>query len=505
MKTNLYSLLTGLLMAAYTVSYGQETVSEFTFHNGKQFSDTDIMECSDGTLLTGIYYHSSDYEEYGFLVCKTSPEGQLIDSVVFGYGWNLFSINGTTDSFVIPSFYRDEIDSTGFHFRMTFIDANLNLIETVSVPIFSGVDPHRLSFDDLILTPENNFIFSYWTDIEEDEYWADYAVFHMMCIGLDGTIISESETDRVLPPNWSNMPAASALTYYSRGFGIFEESPRIYYKMGGYIGTNNNHPWPLIAYFFDEDLNLTDTIVNKYIDENIYYDWTGGEHLIPFEKNTFKETYIMAAQIHCPDNTYRSSLVKYDMNHNPLFIANVESTTHSGSPVETVVVDENTIFHAYKAYQGYSCALGLVRLDNELNILWDITLSGGQFNYAYGKCLKVLQNGDVAVAFSTNYGNSGDYLHLYIIHDGYDATPEITEAKKPFVLYPNPVKDQLSLSFAENNKPESIALYDLSGHLVGTKRNNMENIDISSVSTGVYMLRVTMKDGTKYHEKILKE
>ena len=54
MKTKLHSLLTGLLMAACITSYGQEIASEFTLQNGKLFSNTDIMECSDGSLLTGI-------------------------------------------------------------------------------------------------------------------------------------------------------------------------------------------------------------------------------------------------------------------------------------------------------------------------------------------------------------------------------------------------------------------------------------------------------------------
>ena len=76
-------------------------------------------------------------------MCKTSPEGQLIDSMAFDYG-TLFSINGATDRFVISSFRLEDADSTEF-FQMTFLDANLNITETVSIPIFSGVDPQRLA------------------------------------------------------------------------------------------------------------------------------------------------------------------------------------------------------------------------------------------------------------------------------------------------------------------------------------------------------------------------
>ena len=176
-----------------------------------------------------------------------------------------------------------------------------------------------------------------------------------------------------------------------------------------------------------------------------------------------------------------------------------------GNPIQTVVADENTIFHAYNSYaSAYNEIVKIARLDKDLNILWNIILPGGQYNIAYGHCLKALQNGDVAIAFRT-YGNSSDRLRLYIIHDGYDATPETTTTNCPFTLYPNPVKDRLTLRFEDGDEPESVELYDLAGRLVGTKPNGLENIDMSAMSSGVYMLRVTMKDGTRYHKKILKE
>lgn len=501
-KTQLCTLFFGLLMTTCLTSYAQEIVSEFNFQNGKLFSDTDIVECSDGSLLTSFSYYSSDYTESGILICKTTSEGQLVDSLRFDYG-HLFSVNGTTDSFVFSSFHWDNADSTEF-FNMTFIDADLNITDSISIPVFSGVDPQGLSIDELVFTPENDFVISYWTNLVMHNYWTQNGVFHLMRIGLDGTIVAESETDRMLSPNWSNAhPSDSALTYYSQGFGIFRESPRAYFKIGGYIGTNSNHPWPLIAYFFDEELHLTDNFVYKYIDENTYFDWVGHEHLVPFENNASTDTYLMAAQVRHPDGVYRASMVKYDWDNNPLIVKSVESTT-TGGPIKTVVVDENTVYHAHQIHQSTKTLVGLARLDNDLNSLWNINLPGGQSNYAYGQCLKALQNGDVAMAFFTTDGHDGDLLHLYIIHDSYDGTPETTN-EKPFVLLPNPVKDRLRLRFSQGNEPEELALYDLQGRLVSNKCNSLEILDMSAMPTGVYMLYVTMKDGKRYQEKIVKE
>ena len=101
--------------------------------------------------------------------------------------------------------------------------------------------------------------------------------------------------------------------------------------------------------------------------------------------------------------------------------------------------------------------------------------------------------------------NSADKLYLYIIHDGFDATPETIITERPFTLYPNPVKDQLTLRFDDVSEPESVELYDLAVRLVGTKPNDLESMDMSAMSSGVYLLRITTKDGTRYHEKIVKE
>ena len=511
MKTKLYIFLTGLLMAACITANGQEIVSRLLYHDGYMFSNFDLAECSDGTLLTGIYYYNYNYEERGILVCKTSLDGQLIDSVRFNYGSKLFSLNGETDSFVIPDFPWDEANST-LSFRMTFIDADLNVTNEVIVPNPFGTyfDTDAMAVEDILFDPFDNFIITYWTDLVINDYWSSDGVFHLMRIGLDGTVISENDTEEVLPPNWSNTHVAdSALTFWGESFRVFTKTPLCYYKLGGYIGTDDNHPWPLYTYFFDEDLNLTNTIVYDYLEEDTYYDWAGSEHLVPFEKSIDKEanTYLMAAQIHYPNGRFESSLVKYDMNHNVLDMTRVEASPNigSGSPIQTIVADENTIFHAYNSYAStYNRVVRIARLDSDLNILWNITLPGGQANYGYGNCMITLQNGYVAIAFMV-YGNSSDRLYLYIVRDDYDSTPETTSIEHPFTLYPNPVKDHLSLRFDDGAEPESVELYDLAGRLVGTKPNDLESIDMSTMSSGVYTLRVTMKDGTCYHEKIVKE
>ena len=505
MKTKFYIHLTSLLMAACITSYGQEIVETFVYDFGSNASYNDLQVCSDGSVLSGIYcYNMYSYGSTGFHVCKVSPEGQLLNSATFEHSWELLSIPRAPDTFILPDYLVSEADST-LNIEMTFIDADLNILRTTSTSILSGFNPYSFAEDNITISPTGNLIVTFWID----------NTLHLVRLDLDGNIITSSETTSILPedPNYMN-PNNNALHYES--FGIFNESPECFYKLGGYIPENQTRK-PLIAYLFDADLNLTDTLVYEHLEDNTYCYYSGGEHLYnlpgkehitPITRATIKDTYLLATQVRYPDNSYLASLVKYDKFHNPIAVANLEpSTSQWGNPILTIVIDENTIYHTYNTYRSlaYYPTINLARLDRNLNVVWNIQLPEVLLNYSYGLTLKALPNGDIAV--STIAQNQNKFLlYIFFIHEcDPSVTSEVRTAESPFTLYPNPVKDQLSLSFAEGNAPESVELYDLQGRLVGTKRNNMETIDMSAMPSGVYMLRVTMKDGTSYHEKIVKE
>ena len=73
------------------------------------------------------------------------------------------------------------------------------------------------------------------------------------------------------------------------------------------------------------------------------------------------------------------------------------------------------------------------------------------------------------------------------------------------VIEGNYVYAETASPYVQQRKDRLEELFDLAGRLVGTKPNGLESIDMSAMPSGVYMLRVTMKDGTSYREKILKE
>ena len=51
---------------------------------------------------------------------------------------------------------------------------------------------------------------------------------------------------------------------------------------------------------------------------------------------------------------------------------------------------------------------------------------------------------------------------------------------------------------------QSVEFYALDGRLLKSQNSNCETVDISSLESGVYILKVTMADGREFTERIVK-
>ena len=502
MKAKLYSFITSLLMAAFITSYGQEIVNEFTIlKTNKDFWECNLFENGDETLMfRTLMFNPNTYDDFQHLFYKLTPEGEVLDSLIIdAYAdWDYLMRDPLNkDSFILTEdrWVYDPIDSLYTAcLRMVFIDSHLNINNDIIVPL-CDVDPsvYYASWAPWFIDPQNDFIVSFWTD----------NVHHFRRIGLDGTVKTATDGTALFEPNYEQEPQQpggdSLLLYSEMGFGTFSQSPLTYYLLGGYYSTSG--PWPIVGYFFDADFNLIDRQVYNQFDENIAFDGGNNEHIIPFDDNS----YLIAAQTSKLSPTVGGvGVAKYDINHNPICASPMFGTIHC-FPRQTIIEDNNTIYQLYDIGGGWSThKWGLVRFDGDLNMDWDITLPQNQVFAYLGSSLITLKNGNI-VAASICRKSMRYCATIVTLHDDYDNTPEMTNKDCPFIIYPNPVKDQLTLRFDDGSEPESVELYDLAGRLVGTKSNGLECIDMSAMPSGMYMLRVTMKDGSRYHEKILKE
>ncbi|WP_242119523.1 T9SS type A sorting domain-containing protein [Aestuariivivens sediminicola] len=135
----------------------------------------------------------------------------------------------------------------------------------------------------------------------------------------------------------------------------------------------------------------------------------------------------------------------------------------------------------------------------------------GNFKEETTETITGINNADIAI------GDVDDNGFLDIIIVGYSNTriAELylntgaslshngTELLEEFSIYPNPTKDFLQVS-SKKYKVLDMQLYDLLGKVVPTTNKNLSRLNLSSLSPGVYMLKIDV-GGNTIVKKIIKK
>ena len=483
MKTKLYILLIGLLMAACITSHGQDIVGEFTHSNGLLNSGCTIVEAADGTLLIGSNVYPDDGAS-SFLILKFTTEGELLDSLNFPERSCLWTTNPTNpEAQVYAAFVTEDATSS---VKIAFISSSFCIEDEILVPI-PNTDENCTSYGSFFFDTQNDLIASYWNGDQ----------FHFLRIGLDGTLKQDKEVEGIFPP-----ASKADTTAFYMAPKLFSNAPQQFSLLGDIYGT---YRWPLVGYTFDDDFNNIDKHVYYLIQDGILVNGGMGEFLTPFDDNS----YLLAARIEHGNYGY-AGLIKFSRaNHEPLNIQLFEGNDpyhYNVSPCDAKVLDDHNIYFTYLTHVSTNNNVALVRTTPDLDQIWNVTIPRIPQQVFGDSKITVLRDGRIALGtnvYREDYAKSD--LRIYIIHDGYDNTDETTSIAPPFTLYPNPVKDKLTIRYSDETQLEQVTLFDMAGRLINTKSNCLESIDMSTIPAGVYMLRVTMKDGANYHEKIVKE
>ena len=72
-----------------------------------------------------------------------------------------------------------------------------------------------------------------------------------------------------------------------------------------------------------------------------------------------------------------------------------------------------------------------------------------------------------------------------------------------FTIYPNPANNQINLNLSEGTQPERFRIVNLAGQVVLNKVYQSSNIDISSLSTGIYLFQLTLRNRTTTTKKLV--
>ena len=183
---------------------------------------------------------------------------------------------------------------------------------------------------------------------------------------------------------------------------------------------------------------------------------------------------------------------------------------------------EGNICYSFFGLDMDSCDyVATVKVDPDLNILWERYALRRQAPYQEFLCepttMKVFGDGATLVfgqTFAINYFNNPNNptyqqwlrgLFLTLVYDEVETIGEMENAFRPYIAYPNPVHDQIYLHYSPDAQPARIDLYDLQGRLVHTQNQNFECLNLNGLTAGQYLMKVTMKDGKTYSDKVVKE
>ena len=93
--------------------------------------------------------------------------------------------------------------------------------------------------------------------------------------------------------------------------------------------------------------------------------------------------------------------------------------------------------------------------------------------------------------------------HFRITQYHYSSITSVNEStENQLIIWPNPVEDVLHL---ETKDLQQVEVFSLDGKRVMTDGSGLENINVSMLSNGCYLLKATLKDGKTMMQRFVKQ
>ncbi len=475
-------------MLALVVSAQNYNVWNHDGTDGHSHQCYSIIEMSDGNFLVDDDVFDENGNDIGMNLFKITPEGVAIDSSFIP--GSMFRIHGgcpklrnpfDDNSNILTTFYRQDDVS---HFKALYINDNLEIVNEIDTELdISGT----IGTDFRAFINHNNDIVIHGCDSDTTE--------RFIVVGLDGTTKFVSQPVRRMFEEVAQRP-----------FFIISKNPLRY----GFITCSRHPSYGDITYIeeYDEMFNRIARHplyrVGQY-DHVRYYGHINGKYLND-------DSFIVTIPAHETSYPYKYYNFIIKFNHDFQVVEQFQFAYGNCDvamplmPHNIAVTDDGRIYIVWTARQQYKLELTVEYLDFDLNVLDEVVCFGYRALLNYG--LVVRSNGGLAISGWLYESDSQFYQSskIYaVIFDEKLSASEISFSGNPFICHPNPAKDVISISFAENSGCNSIAIYSIDGRLVKLQNFNSGTIDVSGLSSGVYVMKVRMADGSEFTERIVKE
>ena len=178
---------------------------------------------------------------------------------------------------------------------------------------------------------------------------------------------------------------------------------------------------------------------------------------------------------------------------------------HSGNKV-SISSDGSIVAISAFRNDGNGTDAGHVRVYENISGTWTQIgqdIDGEAPDDQSGGGVSINSNGSiVAIGARYNDGNGTDAGHVRVYE--YSSLGISNHVPNRITIYPNPVKDILTIENTSNNEITSFKLYDVLGRHLLTQKDNVEQIDVSHLNSGVLFIEIETEKG-KTTKKIIKQ
>ena len=464
-----------------------------------------MMQLRDGNILANIQLfeideHGNYLGDYGNRLLKIDPNGAiLLDSVfVADDDLNYFLIErNPIDKDNIYAKVVRNLDEMHSDLRISFFDDNLNFKpeKEIWVPLSDTIFG---SLSDSYFLDEHGDIVLRFPITERNE-------LHYYRIGIDGSV----KNHEVMPKD------SSPINYGTAGghdFGIFNEQPAEYY----FAGLNSSDFSKMYIHVFDSALVLKETLTPSGVPANTQFDFGMRERVLDWDAETFmvasRWDNINGLEDGVRITRYRKEepcealATCYFRTMPQLLIGNF--SIGCAFPFGLAKSGDGSLYFAYCTQDPEGLYFGtpvgrvsVVKMDADFNILWQrFCLEPEGYSRVGSECV-ALEEGGVAVG-GTVFGAPPELFFIVFNDEGWSVNEPLSSFR-PYLIYPNPMKDRLSIHFSPDVMPESIELYDVSGRCVASSRT--AEMDVADLPAGQYVAKITLEGGKTYTDKIVKE
>ena len=484
MNKKLILILAMLMATTFAKGQSYSALENYSFGWYIQYMEN-LVELQDGNILTSTRLFNVDAtghytDDYGYCFLKLNREDATIMDSVFlpddYINYHLLEPNPTGDGYLFINQVYDSVTGSNF-MKIRHFQDDLVFNDEVVVPLIDTLNGGA----DLFLMEEESFIM-----VSHDGHGSRT----IQRFSLDGTLM-----DRAVYPE-------SDFGLISLGIRVWSESPKEY-VLWCYTPSS---PQSFYYSILDSQLNLMETIALEHSAQypNVYF-WHHENAIesiddityllaTPYQKNFLNGNTQCGVQVTIRDKATHT-------NQKTVYFPLINQT-NSNSPYVIGVrqAEDGNIILAYADLSGDN-QLSVVMLDANLSVLWhEYYLNLGEWDYA--RCMKLLKNEGIGIVGSRS---SAPRAFVLFVNNDYDSLDEQGITVRPYTYWPNPVHDELHLHYSPDVQPERIELYDLQGRLLQTQTQGLESIRLEGLAAGQYLMKVTLKDGKTFTDKVVKE